>query len=333
MKLSILLMLCLSSGTQGLGLFELLPKEVANTPICNLMRGSSPYRAIPSDKHNHGLMGIYPVDGYFDMGGYIGSFDGPDDDNFDGAPDFHAIPHFVAFQLNKLDLDSFQGVYENAIPPIRRYEHGDLKFLFQRKFIDVVDLNDSYKGISPYLLAGSLVEQVHADRISWEAGCNTYFFLNTVPMFKTFHNGLWKATQDLVGAWANRFGKIWVTAGPIVETTTTSSIGGQGKVPVVVPVSLFRIVSRYNADGKIKTLAFIYPQVDSMYLRKDGSPKGCNEYSILDHARYIVSIAEIELLTGLTFFSGIDKSDILGSKNERADLWEVDGIDYSFNCE
>jgi len=321
----------LSSCVYSLNVFDLIPKEASTTPICNVKRGSSPYKAKASNIHDHGLMAVRPLDGFFDLGGYIGSFDGPDDDDLDGIADYHAIPHFVSFQLNQHLLADGTSKSIKAIKPIRRYEHGGLGFLLNRDTITARGLNDSYIDSNSNIMAGSLILQEHIDRISWESGCNTYFLLNTVPQHKGFNLGVWLASQHLVGAWANRYGKIWVTIGTIVDSDG-EYIGGSGEVSVVVPTALFKIVSRFDEFGKIKSMAFLYPQVDASYIGKNGLSKTCNEFMVMDHAQYLTSVSEIELLTGLTFFSDGMNDLLVDGKTTKSGLWHVEESDFAYNC-
>ncbi len=90
--------------------------------------------------------------------------------------------------------------------------------------------------------------------------------------------------------WADKYGSVYIIAGPIIFNKTPSKwLGQENEVPVAIPDAFFKIVIREEGNG-IKTLAFIYPHEGVGYRCSD-----CN------YEPYLTSIDIIEALTGLDF--------------------------------
>lgn len=116
--------------------------------------------------------------------------------------------------------------------------------------------------------------------------------------------------------WADKFGRVWIIAGPIFEpqkNTPTRWLGEKvkGEMLIAIPDRLFKIVIKESGDGSIDTLAFIYPQ---------DAPRGAP----YDHKPYMTSIDFIEKKTGLDFLTTLPDATekrIEGQKTE--ELWPV----------
>ena len=177
-------------------------------------------------------------------------------------------------------------------------------------------LDNSYDGIGTVWNRGHLAMADHAQRISWQASCNTHFFWNAVPQAQDMNQGPWRHLEDYTAATANRFKRLWIIAGPVFEENKpVGFIGepskGEVQVAVAVPHGMFKVVVREMDDGKVAALAFLFTQYYEEGV--DGQPRptenwvNCNKarrrQHIYDHRSRLKSVAEIEALTGLTFFS------------------------------
>ena len=205
-----------------------------------------------------------------EFGAFVVSFDSDDDDDGDGVGDLLVTPEWVAYEIKPF-AQTANGTF---LPPIgvRRpnpwYEHPALAFVFNQPGVTSSAIDDSYRGSGTVFNRGHLAMRTHGNRIGFRQGCNTHFFWNAVPQRAAFNQGIWLHLETLTGAWANKYGGVWISTGPIFDAATPRQpIGDAGEVPVAVPHGLFKIVSRNDADSHIpRVLAFIYP------LRHDTHP-------------------------------------------------------------
>ena len=153
----------------------------------------------------------------------------------------------------------------------------------------------------------------HAQRILLQASCNTHFFWNAVPQAKDMNQGPWRHLEDYTAAAANRFKRLWIIAGPVFEKNRPVDFIGEtskGEVPVAVPHGMFKIAVREVGDRKVAALAFLFTQYYEH--EADGRPRptetwvNCSEAKrrrhIYEHRSRLKAVAEVEALTGLTFF-------------------------------
>ena len=110
-----------------------------------------------------------------------------------------------------------------------------------------------------------------------------------------------------------KFERLWIIAGSVFEKDRPIGFIGEvskGEVPVAVPHSLFKIVVREVGDGKVAALGFLFTQ--DYKEGTDGQPRpteewvNCNKAQgqehIYDHRSRLKTVADIEVLTGLSFF-------------------------------
>ena len=148
----------------------------------------------------------------------------------------------------------------------------------------------------------------HANRISWQEGCNTHTFINALPQFADMNQGDWLALENYAIAAANKFGKVWTIAGPVFEPDREiDTIGKEGTVPVAIPHALFKILA-VEVKGKIQARAFLFSQADEdsrgQYRKCAGTPQ-----SKYDLNSYATSITALEAATGLKFFTSLSPAE------------------------
>lgn len=69
-----------------------------------------------------------------------------------------------------------------------------------------------------------------------------------MPQWAGFNQGMWLDLEYHAGAWANKYGAVWVIAGPIyVRGVPIQHIGNPGGVPVAVPHAMFKIVAKESS--------------------------------------------------------------------------------------
>lgn len=119
---------------------------------------------------------------------YITLFDGDDDDNGDGEPDFLGIPHFVAYEIKRIDRPLAKG-------PPRPSSWITDKDLLRR---GIAPSDATYRYSKAFLTAnknwyvrGHLAMKHHAWRLGRNADWNTHTVLNAVPQRQNFNAGIW----------------------------------------------------------------------------------------------------------------------------------------------
>ncbi len=306
-------------------------------PKCERVNATSPYDITPTPGYNHDRFGTEPKDRVFEFGAFVASFDGQDDDDGDGGRDLLAIPEWVAYEMKSYRQDANgQFMKPEGRERNKWYRFGDLSFLWEAPGITGEGLDASYSGIGRTYNRGHLAMKLHADRIGWEQGCNTHFFVNAAPQCAGFNQGIWLDLEFLTGAWANKYGAVWVITGPIIDhTQSVETIGDAGEVPVTLPAAFFKIVVRDDLDSDLpRVLAFIYPQHHPDYgTSACGNSRGCTgDYP---HERFLVSIADIEEKTDLRFFVDLDATEETrrAFKTAKAPgLWSVEDRFFGKSC-
>ena len=296
------------------------------------------------DSYDHTRFAPIPGDVVFRFSAYTASFDSDDDDDNDGTNDYRATPEWVAYEIKRYPFrigDRYQ-----APPKIGRskwYEHEGYQFLYIGRSDGVSveptkrKLDLSYKSVNqvqfPNLVKpvrlerGHLAQKVHADRISWQAGCNTHFFYNAVPQSSGMNGGVWLRLESYTGALANKVGQVWIIAGPIYDRDKPILLLGEpGEVPVAVPHALYKVVVWRDANQAIQARGFIFRQ-DREYKRS------CAWNTEEKLPAFVVPISQIQEQTGLQFFTGLQRSlreRLLNNTNKN--LWLVELEFYGCMC-
>jgi endonuclease G, mitochondrial len=104
-----------------------------------------------------------------------------------------------------------------------------------------------------------------------------------------FNRHIWAQLEAAIREWVSQKGKLTIITGPIFEIKNGAvSYKVIGVKNVAVPTHFYKIIVNANNPENIETLAFMLPNIDL-------SGHGYNEY--------LISIDEIEKLTGLDFLS------------------------------
>jgi endonuclease G len=113
----------------------------------------------------------------------------------------------------------------------------------------------------------------------------TFLMSNVSPQVKAFNNGIWKELEENTRDWTYTNGKLYIITGPILKNVT-QTIGKENKI--TVPSGFFKVLLDFESAEK-KGIAFIIP----------------NELSDKRLEEYMVTIDEVEKLTGLDFFDSM----------------------------
>ncbi|MBO4906043.1 MAG: DNA/RNA non-specific endonuclease [Bacteroidaceae bacterium] len=140
-------------------------------------------------------------------------------------------------------------------------------------------------------------------KYSQDALYETFMFANACPQNHRLNSSDWNEIELACRRWANKFGALRIVSGPILFKKKHATIGAN---KVVVPEAFFKVV-----------------------LCLGDSPKGigfvCRNEAEGNHTKdyYVHSIADVERITGYTFFPYLP-SDIKDNVKGRANIedWE-----------
>lgn len=126
-----------------------------------------------------------------------------------------------------------------------------------------------------------------ADRTSSvELNNATFLLSNMSPQIHRFNAGLWLKAEDAVRDAARKYGTLYVVTGPVF----TDGMKTIGECDVAVPESFYKVILAQEADGDWVSVGMVCPQ----------------EYTDGTLKKYLTTVNEVEKLTGLDFFIGLD---------------------------
>lgn len=117
---------------------------------------------------------------------------------------------------------------------------------------------------------------------------DSFVMANICPQAHALNAGAWKTLEEKERQWARSDSAIIIIAGPIYSQTDTERIGDAG---VRVPSAFFKVIAAPYASQP-RGIAFIYPNMQAPGNMAD----------------YVVTIDEVESITGLDFFHTLPQS-------------------------
>ncbi|MFC6097063.1 DNA/RNA non-specific endonuclease [Flavobacterium qiangtangense] len=121
-------------------------------------------------------------------------------------------------------------------------------------------------------------------KFSKEAFDETFYTSNISPQKNDFNGGVWNRLEQKTRYWSQKYNDIYVVTGGIL----TEGLETIGREKVAVPKYFYKILMD-ETDGEFKMIAFLVPH--------ESSKKPLYEF--------VVSVDEIEKLTGIDFFPGL----------------------------
>ncbi len=112
----------------------------------------------------------------------------------------------------------------------------------------------------------------------------SFYMSNMSPQDPSFNRGIWKKLEDQVRDWTMEFDHLYVVTGPVLNKRFETI----GSNKVSIPEQYYKIVLDIDKPG-IKAIAFLMK----------------NEKSSEPLSSFVVTIDEIEKITGLDFFPSI----------------------------
>lgn len=132
-----------------------------------------------------------------------------------------------------------------------------------------------------------------------EAHDETFLTSNISPQKHDFNSGIWNRLEQKVRYWAGKYNGVYVVTGGVLNGSM-KSIGDEN---VSVPNQFYKVLIDNNT-GQTKMIAFLMPHKDSN--------KPLYEF--------VVSVDEIEKLTGIDFFPELD--DTIENKLEASSSYK-----------
>lgn len=126
---------------------------------------------------------------------------------------------------------------------------------------------------------------------SKEAMSQSFFMSNMSPQVPGFNRGIWKTLEDAVRSWAERFGKVYVVTGPILENKEYPTIG---KNHVAVPEYFYKVLLAPTTENESENISS-----NSYIMIAFILPNASSDKTIWD---YVVSVDEVEKRSGIDFF-------------------------------
>ena len=256
------------------------------------------------------------------------SFDSKDDDDGRAGGDLLRVPHWVSQELRRWEPP--KALQDEASAWCLDTLRDRPKWFTDEDLFEtgVAPNDDSYR--SSGFDRGHMAMKLLVERLGQDAAYNTHTVLNAIPQRPKFNQGIWQNLEFLTGAWAQKYGEIWVIQGPVFyKKTALAWIGDEGERKVAVPDAAFKVVVREKTEHERsaakerdrdapEVLAFLYPQLGPGYF---GSRK---DYR---HSRFLTSVDEIEELTGLDFKLSPDSAVEKRLERRRAAvLWEPNEV-------
>lgn len=123
-------------------------------------------------------------------------------------------------------------------------------------------------------------------KFSEDAFTDTFFTSNISPQLATFNNGVWNRLEQKVRYWAEKYDDIYVMSGGVLE----SELRTIGDERVTVPNYFYKVLLDIDdSNRKVKMIAFLVP----------------HEASNQPLYEFVVSVDELEQLTGIDFFPNL----------------------------
>ncbi len=201
----------------------------------------------------------------------------------------HEQAEWVAYTMNRDMLNK---------PNVARFEFFNTDTAVKTKSATQRDYNNSGYTRGHLVPAGDMAFDTAAMR-------ETFFMSNISPQKKAFNNGIWKELEENVRDWTYKNEMLYIISGPIFQNAS-QKIGKE--IKITVPTDFYKVLLDYNSSEK-NGIAFIIP----------------NELSEKRLEDYMVTIDEVEKITGLDFFDSMIENNVeenIESKINKK-LWKV----------
>lgn len=155
-----------------------------------------------------------------------------------------------------------------------------------------------------------------------EAWMDTYLLSNIAPQYHGFNAGIWLKAEYLVRDLAANYSHVYIISGSIFDENADGIRDEDGSISrwlkndtssVAIPTHYYKIIMRCDTskkpyykvpgcEGRLDVISFILPHLPKLPCSKYESS---SKYLLENAAR----VRDIELLTGIKFFSGLPPSE------------------------
>ena len=141
-------------------------------------------------------------------------------------------------------------------------------------------------------------------RWDMEAMRQSFYLSNITPQVgPAMNRGIWKVLEEKVRTWASQRGELYVYTGPIYAPDEPRVVIGPNQV--AAPTHFYKVIFD---PVRVEAIAFIMPNTE---LRTEDMPQ------------YIVTVSEVEQVTGLNFLGNVNGVIRAIVKNQRiVELWQ-----------
>jgi len=282
-----------------IGLIVSLSVGATETRICP----STPFILPIPVGYDHNRYAPVQKERLYEGGSFVASVDSYDDDNEDGKAEYLVQPAWVAYHLK--EYRSQRG--SNYAPSFKKPRNWYRIELFDEErelYGTNKRVDDSYDGVGKVWNRGHLAQRADSNRLSEAYGCNTHVFANAIPQKAGFNQGIWLGLENYVSSLSNQRGELWVVTGPIyIKEGDIKTIGDRNRneIPVAIPDFLFKVIFM-ESDIGVEVISFIYPNKYDVIPSEYQTGK-CQRDRQYNHIPFMVSLFEVEQMTGLTFFA------------------------------
>ena len=150
------------------------------------------------------------------------------------------------------------------------------------------------------------------------AQANTYFLSNMSPQTNNLNSGPWLWLERAVRDYAKQYGQIYVMSGSIFSEPVPSVPSGR----VGIPARYYKVLVRTDTSGAPVALALILPNQATRFTlpaRTDSDSRESVRASDRLLEAHLVSIREIERLTGLNLLPRLDQAALKAAV--ASELW------------
>lgn len=136
--------------------------------------------------------------------------------------------------------------------------------------------------------------------MGWSATAmrESFYYSNMSPQDPGFNRGIWKRLEEQVRTWAYENEAIYVVTGPVLS----ENLPQIGLNDVSIPNYYYKVILDYS-NPSIKAIAFLMP----------------NQSSNASLQTYVVTINELEQLTGINFFPALPDKQEEQLENQRCE--------------
>ncbi len=139
-------------------------------------------------------------------------------------------------------------------------------------------------------------------RFSETAMKESFYFSNMTPQNPSFNRGIWNSLEEKTRKWTEKYDSLYIVAGPILS----DSLSKIGIHQIAIPKYFFKVILD-NRNLHPKAIAFLI----------------LNEGSKEDLQKFVISIDELERISGYNFFSQLpDDIENQIEKKSCYECWE-----------